>query len=108
MASKAGGGPQSNKVVRSSAPKTEPRAHAVSETAVSRLGNMVGNHADKGTVPSKAVPLYEGRGYSEPRGPTNMLAEGPGAGRTIHKCGSQSALPAATPMPKGRGILNNE
>ena len=64
-------------VIKSSAAKREPKAHAVSETAVSRLGNKVGNHTDKGTVPSKAAPLYEGRGYQEPKGPTSLIQSGP-------------------------------
>jgi hypothetical protein len=40
----------------------------------------------------------------------NVGKGGPGTGRTIHHCGSQSVHGpvAGTPRPPGRGIINNE
>lgn len=63
------------------APKTEPRAHAVSPTATDQMGNMLGNHVTgKGeAVRGAGQPLYKGRGYEAPHD----------AGRTVHRGGSQ-------------------
>lgn len=59
--------------------KVEPKPHAVNPEAVSRLGNMQGNHAtDVGDMRFKSVPLYEGRGLKAPM-----------ANCTSHKAGSQ-------------------
>jgi hypothetical protein len=61
--------------------KTEPKAHRVSETAVSQLGTALGNHAmDSGgkILRGASKPLYEGRGL-----------EAPMAGEQCHHCGSQ-------------------
>ena len=104
------GGSGSNKIVQSRAPKVEPRSRAVNPGGVGQIGTSVGNHATGVARPmtKAAEPLFEGKGYSPPRGPTNMLAQGPGAGRTVMPCGSQSSLKPATQMPKGRGILTNE
>ena len=51
-------------------------------------------------------PLYGGKGYSNPVGPTNMALSGPGAGRQILKSGQQSqhGEVAGSPSPKGRGF----
>jgi hypothetical protein len=87
-----GGGMGSNKVVERSAPKQEPRAHAVSVEAVSRYGTAQGNHAtDSGgrILPGGGRSLYAGPGYQGgPVGP-RPTAEGPGGGREIQHCGSQ-------------------
>jgi hypothetical protein len=91
-----GGGILGNKVVNTSAPKQEPRPHAVDPGAVSRQGGSVG----VGT-PYKA--LYSGAGYSTPQGPTNGMDARPGGnGRQIMKSGSQGTHGSAvggTPRP---------
>lgn len=63
----------------SSGQKREPISHTVSPTAVSRLGNHIGNMTDCGPVRVTHVPLYTGRGIQAPM-----------VGTTIHKKGSQS------------------
>lgn len=62
--------------------KVEPRPHAISPGAVSRLGTLVGTGADY-------LPMNAGRGYSPPQGPTSSNIQGPGAGRTIYPNGVQ-------------------
>lgn len=89
----SGGGITSNKLVRSKAPKMEPRSHAIDPGAVSRLGAH--------PSPAQAKPLVSGRGYSTPVGPSSNMGQGPGANRTVYRSGSQSATPAAKPMPTG-------
>ena len=67
--------------VHASAPKVEPKARAMSPGAVSQLGAHVGRQ--------RAVePLVAGPGYKPPVGPTQS-GVGPGAGRTVHRSGSQ-------------------
>ena len=61
--------------------KTEPRAHRVSETAVSQIGTALGNHAmdSNGRILRGASkPLYEGRGLEAPMNSSQS-----------HHCGSQ-------------------
>lgn len=58
--------------------KQEPASQKVSPGAVSRLGNMIGNHSDTGTHRAPAEKLFQGRGLSAPMAKT-----------TIHKSGSQ-------------------
>ena len=62
------------RVVERSAPKQEPRAHAMSVEAVSRYGTAQGNHAtDSGgkILPGGGRSLYAGPGYQGgPVGPT--------------------------------------
>jgi len=86
---KSGGGIGMRHVTHVTAPKTEPRSHSVDPGRASQIGQS--------TAFAKA-PLYGGRGYSPPVGPTNNLAQGPGAGREVLRSGSQSAVPAAIPM----------
>lgn len=85
------------KVVNTKAPKTEPKSTAVSLAAVRQIGQSLAFKPD---------PLIVGKGYSPPVGPTNMMAQGPGAGRTIHECGSQQGPKTSAPMPAARDILN--
>jgi hypothetical protein len=92
-----GGGIDGKNVKHVEAYKTEPIARAVSIGAVSRVGSMVG----EGT-PHK--PLYQGPGYSPPKGPKPMVC-GVGGGRTVYKSGSQSATPAPKPMSGPRRSL---
>jgi hypothetical protein len=80
---RTGGGINSRVVSNVNAPKQEPRAHAVSVGATSRLGGVVG-------VGTPFKPLISGAGYSTPVGPTNGLDARPGGnGRQIMKSGSQ-------------------
>jgi hypothetical protein len=93
---RTGGGINSRVVSNVSAPKTEPKSHAVSVGATSRLGGMVGT----GT-PFK--PLYSGAGYSTPVGPTSGLDARPGGnGRQIMRAGSQSPSPRVSDAPRGK------
>lgn len=93
----SGGGIEGRKVVHGTSPKVEPKPHAVSPGHVSRIGHP--------TAPgAKVGPLYEGRGYSTPVGPTSNMGVGPGANREIHRSGSQSKTPAPTPMGPGRSF----
>ena len=85
------------KVVNTKAPKTEPKSTAMSLAAVRQIGQSLAFKPDA---------LAAGKGYSTPVGPTNMMAQGPGTGRTIHECGSQQSSKASAPMPAARGILN--
>jgi hypothetical protein len=102
-----GGGMGSNKVVERSAPKQEPRAHAMSVEAVSRYGTAQGTHVmDRGgrELPMPSRTLVEGPGY-EAKGPTPTVP-GVGGGRTVQHCGSQSqhGPVAGTPFePSDRG-----
>jgi hypothetical protein len=96
MPARSGGGINSRVVSNVSAPKQEPRPHAVSVGATSRLGGVVG----VGT-PHKA--LYSGAGYSTPVGPTNGLDARPGGnGRQIMRAGSQSPCPKVSDPPRGK------
>jgi hypothetical protein len=97
---RSGGGIEGNKVSQVKAPKAEPKSHAVSVGAVSRLGGMVG----EGT-PYKN--LYNKQGYTTPVGPTNNTENlGPGGcGRMVMRAGSQSATPAPKPMGSGRSLF---
>jgi hypothetical protein len=93
------GGVHSKQVIHKPQPKVEPRAKAVSPAGVSHLGTsqFLGRE-----------PLYEGRGYNAPVGPTNTLVSGPGGGRTVMKSGSQGThgsvdrgMPSGMPSTKG-------
>lgn len=75
-----GGG--SNKVVHSTAPKVEPKPHAINPGGAAQFGS-------KALAPKYATPLEAGRGYSPPVGPTSSMGVGPGANRQVHHCGSQ-------------------
>ena len=60
--------------------KVEPTPRAVSPSAVSKVGNMRGNHAADGghTVALQPLPMYRGRGLKAPM-----------AGKKSHPKGSQ-------------------
>jgi hypothetical protein len=64
---------------RSGSQKVEPRPHAINPGGVSLLGEMQGNHADRGTFKPKITPMNAGRGFSAPA-PVAC---------TVHKGGSQ-------------------
>jgi hypothetical protein len=76
-----GGGAGSRPVAHTRAPKAEPKAHRINESATAQIGisRFTGRDA-----------LREGRGY-EPVGPTdNVKAVGVGGGRKVYASGSQS------------------
>jgi hypothetical protein len=80
---RTGGGINSKPVSHVSAAKTEPKSHAISLGATSRLGNMV-------SVDTPHKSLISGAGYSTPVGPTSGLDARPGGnGRMVMKSGSQ-------------------
>ena len=54
------------------------------------------------------MPMNAGRALPSKLGnelATNVGKGGPGAGRTIYQCGTQSQTPPAREMPKGRNTL---
>jgi hypothetical protein len=103
MAKPAGQGPQRH----ITAPKREPIAHRVREGGVGQLGQKQGSHSTDGReTPYRGEKLYGGAGYNNPVGPTNMALSGPGAGRDVHKSGSQDQYGSGGPQkPAGRDIL---
>jgi hypothetical protein len=90
MRSNAGGGLGSRQVMKTSAPKVEPRARAVNPAGAGQIGSALGNHATMSgkVLPGGGVSLLGGPGY-EAKGPT-PCGEGPGAGRTVRTSGSQA------------------
>ena len=91
------GGLHSKQTVHKPQPKVEPRAKAINPEAVAQIGisSFLGKE-----------PIYEGRGFNAPVGPTNTLVSGPGGGRTIYKSGSQHGMGPAREMPEGKDILS--
>jgi hypothetical protein len=84
----SGGGILSNKVTQRVAPKTEPKARAVNPGGVSQLGSAIGKI--KGGKLRPAEPLFQGKGYNAPKGPSdNVSAVGVGCGRTVYDRGYQ-------------------
>jgi hypothetical protein len=89
MAARTGGGINSRVVSNVNAPKQEPRPHAVSVGAVSRIGAVV-------SVDTPHKALMQGAGYSTPVGPTSGLDARPGGnGRMVMKSGTQGQHGAA-------------
>jgi hypothetical protein len=110
-ASRQSGSGGGAKVVERNAPKVEPRAFAMNPEGVSQYGQAQGNHVSgiEGggkTVQGGVKSIYAGPGYQGgPVGPTPTVA-GPGGGRTVQHCGSQSqhGPVAGTPFqPSDRG-----
>jgi hypothetical protein len=95
MPARSGGGINSKQVSHYKDPKQEPKPHAVSVGAVSRLGAKVG----EGT-PYKA--LYNKVGYTTPLGPSDNMGVGPGANRMVMKSGSQSSTPRVSSPSKSK------
>lgn len=88
MKSKAGGGIASNKVnnnvaVRGGSPRTE----VVSPTSADQLGRSLAYKRDALPIGQKPAPVPLGNAVT-----LNVGKGGPGAGRTIHPCGSQQGL----------------
>jgi len=74
------GGLHSKQTIHKPQPKVEPRAKAINPAGVSHIGisQFLGKE-----------PIYEGRGFNAPVGPTSTMVSGPGGGRTVMKSGSQ-------------------
>jgi|KBSMisStandDraft_5_1062788.scaffolds.fasta_scaffold805003_2 hypothetical protein len=95
MANKAGGGPRSKNVRNVKAPKIEPRVNGVD---VNSLGKQKTFKSYDFARPTK--------GYTASVGPTNNQIQGPGAGRDVHRSGSQQGLKPAPGNGTGRDILS--
>ena len=93
---KAGGGPASRQVHKTSEPKREPRAKAVDVSTLGRQKAGVGYEFGRET---KAIPNKTKA--------TSGSDIGPGGGRTVHRSGSQHSLPPAKPVPAGKDILSS-
>jgi hypothetical protein len=93
-----GGGIDGKNVAHTNAPKQEPKPHAVSVGAVSRLGGMVGE-----VTPLKSLYAnYNPVRASNPIGPTDGMKAGPGSNRTVLPSGSQASVSAPRSMGKTR------
>src|SRR5713101_1831835 len=112
---KSGGGANS-KVVRQVGIKSgSANIKAISPAAAADIGIKKGNHASEGggkTLQRPADPLIKATPKDRvPMGnavATNVGKGGPGAGRTVHRSGSQGQHgPAAgSAAPQGRDILS--
>ena len=106
----SGGGYGSRVVKHSTAPKVEPRAYARNPGAVGQYGQAQGSHVTRGEESKyrgEPDPTMR-RGYNNPIGPTSMALSGPGAGREVHKSGSQQMYGSGGPeKPSGRDILGS-
>jgi hypothetical protein len=94
----SGGGIQSNKNVSPGIKSGPPRTNVVSPTSADQVGQTLAFPKDPlpiGTMPQ--VPM--GNALA-----TNVGKGAPGAGRTIHGCGSQGThgptVPGSSPQPK--------
>jgi hypothetical protein len=98
---RSGGGIEGRQVSQTRAPKREPINNAVSQGAVSRLGNMV-------SVDTPHKSLYNPVKFSTPVGPTNNTENlGPGGcGRVVMRAGSQSPTPKVpSKIASGRSLF---
>jgi hypothetical protein len=85
-----GGGIASRVVKHSTNPKVEPRAYARNPGAAGQYGQAQGSHVTRGQESNyRGEPDTMRRGYQNPVGPTSMALSGPGAGRDVHRSGSQ-------------------
>jgi hypothetical protein len=111
MSHKPAGGPRSNKVTQQGV-KTGDTRKGISPGWVGQKGQMVGNHItdDKNTGYTGEKKFDGKTGISVPLGNSvalNVKGGSPGAGRTIHKTGSQDCWgqPAQGNPPKQRGTF---
>jgi hypothetical protein len=95
----SGGGYGSRTVRHVTAPKREPRSNRVREPAVAQIGGNYGDHTtNKGETGWRPGPLYGGKGYATPVGPTdNVAACGVGGGRKVYASGSQGTQGSVNP-----------
>jgi hypothetical protein len=77
-----------NRDVKESRAVDHPRARAVGPGGAGQLGNMQGSHVTRGEESDyRGDPLYIGKGYEPPVGPSQ--ASGVGGGRKLYPAGSQ-------------------
>ena len=88
---KSGGGETMNKVVSTRAPKVEPTVNNVDPRRPSQIGMAVYYHK---------ADLYQST--TTPKGPSNLMTAGPGAGRQVLPSGSQAKTPAPQSMGKSK------
>jgi hypothetical protein len=112
MASKSGGGSTSRNVVRPGVRNGQP-ARAQSPRGVSQIGSSMGNKAmndpkqlTKSVEPVRGASMPDHRLGNET---AKAAGQGPGAGRTVMRSGSQGQQgPVAGKVaPQGRDILND-
>ena len=89
---RSGGGITGKNVRNVTASKAEPKSKGVDISTLGRQQTAKGYNFARDT-----------KGYN-PKGPTSMSATGPGAGRDVHKSGSQHGLTPAKPLPAGRSF----
>jgi hypothetical protein len=115
MANKlSGGGIGSNKLVHPSVRTGPASTNKISERGVSQYGYATGSKIDRGnyTTANSALPVNQGTMKQVPLG--NQVAlnvvgrAGPGAGREVHRSGSQGqhGAPAQGSSPGPRDILS--
>ena len=98
MSHKPGGRIESNKTVHKPQPRVRAVAHKANVEAASQLGVK--------TAFVKPPLLQRGAGFNPPRGPTNNLISGPGAGREVMSAGSQHGLNKNPQAPEpGRSLF---
>jgi hypothetical protein len=90
-----GGGIDSRVVKNVRAPKTEPIPHKVTPGAADALGQAMAY---------KPPPLYSGKGYATPQGPSSNMGQGPGANRTLYGQGGTQGIHG--PINRGEGPSN--
>lgn len=93
----SGGGAKSSVVSHVKSGKSEPISHRGNPAGVAQQGLA---------LQFKREPITSGRGYEPPKGVAPNTSVGPGAGRTIHRAGSQQPTPAPRDMPSGRDTLS--
>ena len=113
MASKSGGGSTSRNNVRPAMRNGQP-ARAQNPRGVSQIGQSQGNHSmdSSGKKLTKAVEPVRGAAMPDHRlgnETAKAAGQGPGAGRTVMRSGSQTQTGpvAGNVAPQGRDILND-
>src|SRR5262245_16578392 len=105
MARLTGGGYGSDKHVEAKKGKQEPASHK---------GNPAGVAQQGAATAFAKEPITSGQGY-QPYGPKDHTMQGPGAGRTTSRSGSQGLYSSSgkkmdmptEPMPSGHDILSD-
>jgi hypothetical protein len=102
-------GIKSKNVSHRSAPKVEPSSRAVREQRVGQIGTMMGDHVtNRDSTGYRPGPLYGGKGYNNPVGPTSMALSGPGAGREVLRSGGQGTHGAPAQGAEGLPSTKNQ
>jgi hypothetical protein len=112
--SKSGGGITSKNNVNVPVRTGKP-AYGVSPGWSSQLGSAVGNKVTEevgGKIPYRGEAMREGKSpISVPLGNqlvNNVGKGGPGTGRVVHSCGSQTGVsPTRSPVASGKDILGH-